>query len=218
MPPEQDGTAGRTTLPLLGQPATERADAARNRQAVLTAARTMMINCGVDALCMDRVAEHAGVGIGTVYRRFGDRAGLVYALLDDDERRFQAAFLFGPPPLGPGAPPVTRIRAFLHAYVDRLDTHATLLALAESKGPAARLSNGAFQTHRAHLIAQLALAGHTDPAYLADALMAVLAAGLFLHQREQLQYSTGRIKAGLDQLLAGVAPTVQPAAAAASTP
>ncbi|HET9258136.1 MAG TPA: TetR/AcrR family transcriptional regulator [Pseudonocardiaceae bacterium] len=222
MAPTQDRRA--RALPLIGQPPTERADAARNRRAVLAAARSMMATCGSDELCMDRVAELAGVGVGTVYRRFGDRAGLVYALLDDDEREFQTAFLFGPPPLGPCAPPVARIRAFLHAYVDLLETHAKLLALAEAQRPAARFSTGAYRTHRMHLITLLHLAGHTQTAaYLADALLAALSPSLFVHQRHQLQFSTDRIKAGLDQLLAGVAGSAvcgpaQPAATAASTP
>src|SRR5262245_50164344 len=96
-------------LPLAGQPPGERADAARNRRALLRAAKTIMVDEGADALCMDRVAAAAGVGVGTVYRRFGDRAGLAYALLDDEEQQFQAEFLFGPPPLGPGAAPLARI-------------------------------------------------------------------------------------------------------------
>lgn len=206
MTPRRDTLPGRTTLPVVGQPPAERADAARNRRAVLAAARTIMVNDGVNALYMDRVAAEAGVGVGTVYRRFGDRAGLAYALLDDEERRFQAAFLFGPPPLGPGASPVARIRAFLHAYVDRLlDTHASLLALAEAQSPAARYGNGAYRTHRTHLIALLTLAdANADAAYLADALLAVLGGGLFLHQRQDLQFSTDRIKIALDQLLTGL--------------
>ncbi|MGH3801960.1 MAG: TetR/AcrR family transcriptional regulator [Pseudonocardiaceae bacterium] len=206
MTPRRDTLPGHTTLPVVGQPPDERADAARNRRAVLAAARTIMVNDGVDALCMDRVATEAGVGVGTVYRRFGDRAKLAYALLDDDEQRFQAAFLFGPPPLGPGASPVARIRAFLHAYVDRLDTHASLLALAEAHSPIARYGSGAYQTHRTHLIALLTLAdAKADATYLADALLAVLGGGLFLHQRQNLQLSTDRIKVGIDQLLTGLA-------------
>lgn len=207
MAPSRDPFPGRSTLPVLGQPPAERADAARNRRALLTAAQTILRHEGVEALCMDRVAAAAGVGVGTVYRRFGDRAGLAYALLDDEERRFQAAFLFGPPPLGPGASPTTRIRAFLHAYVDLLDTHASLIALAEVQAPAARYDNGAYRTHRAHLIALITLAdAKADAAYLADALLAVLSGGLFLHQHQNLQFSTDRIKVGLDQLLIGLAP------------
>ena len=52
---------------------------------------------------MAEVAAAAGVGVGTLYRRFGDRSGLAYALIDERERAFQSAFIEGPSPLGPGA-------------------------------------------------------------------------------------------------------------------
>ena len=54
----------------------------------------------------------AGVGKGTVFRRFGSRAGLMMVLLDEDERAMQHAVLFGPPPLGPDAAPLQRLLAF----------------------------------------------------------------------------------------------------------
>ncbi|MPZ66278.1 MAG: TetR family transcriptional regulator [Pseudonocardiaceae bacterium] len=192
-------------LPIVGQPSPERADAARNRRALLAAAQTILTERGIDALSMDRVAARAGVGVGTVYRRFGDRAGLALALLDDTELRFQAAFLSGPPPLGPGAPPVARIRAFLHAYVDRLETEAELHAFADTKSPTARHRSGAYRTARAHLVALLSMADPTaDVNYLADALLAALGAGLFLHQRQELGFDAARVKAGLDHLLIAV--------------
>ena len=200
-------TGGRTQLPVLGQPPAERADAARNRRALLCAAHEIMVSGGIDALTMDRVAADAGVGVGTVYRRFGDRAGLAFALLDEEEARFQRAFLSGPPPLGPGAPPAARIRAFLHTIVDRLEDEAELHALAESRSPTARHASGAYRTSRAHLVALLTQAGHPhdpqpDAAYRADALLALVATNLFLHQRRELGYSIERIKAGLDGILA----------------
>ncbi len=130
------------------------------------------------------LAVAACVGVDTVYRRFGGRAGLAYALLDETERQFQAAYVAGPPPLGPGAPPIARIRAFLHASVDRLDTEADLLAMGETSAPTARQQTGAYRTDRAHLVGLLTTAGMTgDLSYLAEALLAPLAAGLFLHQR-----------------------------------
>ncbi len=207
---QQDETTdgGRILLPLVGQPPPERADAARNRRALLAAARQILNDSGVEALSMDQVAAAACVGVGTVYRRFGGLAGLVYALLDETERQFQAAYFAGPPPLGPGAPPSTRIRAFLHAYVDRMDTEADLLAMGETSAPTARQQTGAYRTARAHLVGLLTSAGITgDLSYLAEALLAPLAAGLFLHQRRELQFSADRIKAGLDRLLDGLLST-----------
>jgi AcrR family transcriptional regulator len=61
-------------------PAVLRADARRNHQQVLVAARDLFIERGIDAP-LDEVARRAGVGIGTLYRRFGDRDGLVRAVL-----------------------------------------------------------------------------------------------------------------------------------------
>jgi len=96
----------------LGQPRAERADAARNRQHLLCVAREMLAAGGADKLTMDGLAERAGLGKGTVFRRFGTRAGIFRALLDDEERAFQERVLSGPPPLGPGAPPLERLIAY----------------------------------------------------------------------------------------------------------
>ncbi|MFC3893513.1 helix-turn-helix domain-containing protein [Lentzea rhizosphaerae] len=61
----------------------ERADAARNRAAVLAAASRLIGERGIEAVSMDDVAVAAGVGKGTVFRRFGDKAGLVRAVVDE---------------------------------------------------------------------------------------------------------------------------------------
>ncbi|PRY42589.1 TetR/AcrR family transcriptional regulator [Umezawaea tangerina] len=58
----------------------ERADAVRNREAILVAAKRLIDERGIEAVCMDDVAVAAGVGKGTVFRRFGDREGLIEAL------------------------------------------------------------------------------------------------------------------------------------------
>ncbi len=196
------GRARRKSLPVLGSVPTQRADATRNRQAILGAAGQLVTEHGVEALSMESAAARAGVGIGTVYRHFGDRAGLAHALLDAGERQLQFAFLAGPPPLGPGAPPAARIRAFLHAFVDRLGVQAALLAVAESHTPTARFHNGAYDAHHAHLAMLLAqVRPDGDARYLADALLAPLAAGLYVHQRRHRTMAPARIKAGLDDLV-----------------
>ena len=72
---------------------------------------------------MDALAERAGLGKGTVFRRFGTRAGIFAALLDDDERAFQQQVLAGPPPLGPGAAPLDRLIAYGRARTGFLIAH-----------------------------------------------------------------------------------------------
>jgi AcrR family transcriptional regulator len=106
-----------------GPPRTERADAARNRRLLLVTAREIIAEQGAAQLTMDGLAERAGLGKGTVFRRFGTRAGIFAALLDDDERAFQEQVLAGPPPLGPGAPPLDRLIAYGRARIDFLIGH-----------------------------------------------------------------------------------------------
>ncbi|MFD6448476.1 TetR/AcrR family transcriptional regulator [Promicromonospora sp. NPDC060204] len=106
-----------------GTPQPERADAARNRQVLLATARDLLAEVGADCLTMDLLAERSGLGKGTVFRRFGSRAGIFQALLDDSERELQQRVLSGPPPLGPGAPPVDRIIAYGTARVRFLADH-----------------------------------------------------------------------------------------------
>jgi AcrR family transcriptional regulator len=106
-----------------GPPPAERADAARNRRLLLATARDMLAEQGADKLTMDGLAERAGLGKGTVFRRFGTRAGIFAALLDDDERDFQEQVLAGPTPLGPGAPAPARLIAYGRARTAFLITH-----------------------------------------------------------------------------------------------
>ncbi|WP_246007043.1 TetR/AcrR family transcriptional regulator [Actinomadura pelletieri] len=191
-----------TEMHVVGNPPAERADAAANRRRILRAAADLLATGGPEAVTMDEVARAAGVGVGTVYRRFGDRARLVHALIDDLERDFQSAFITGPPPLGPGAPPADRLRAFLHGLADRTDAQADLLFMAES-GPAdARFRDGSYALYHRHVA--MLLGPGDDTVYLADALLAPFAANLFLHQRRTRGLSLDRIKAGLDALIEGL--------------
>jgi AcrR family transcriptional regulator len=91
-----------------------RADAARNRQAVIDAARDAFTRRGVGA-SLDDVARAAGVGPGTLYRNFPTRDDLVLAVLEEnliDLRRLGAELLDGPDPLEA----VTR---WLDAYIEQ---------------------------------------------------------------------------------------------------
>jgi AcrR family transcriptional regulator len=153
----------------------ERADAARNRAAVLDAAAKLFRQHGVDGVSMDAVATAAGVGKGTLFRRFGDRSGLAVALLDDRERALQESILSGPPPLGPDEPdPATRLVAFVDAYLDYVLEHLDLVRVSETGTPGARYRIGAYRFWHRHVA--ILMAGRDDPDADAHSLLAPLAA------------------------------------------
>jgi AcrR family transcriptional regulator len=155
----------------------ERADAARNRAKILDAAQRLFAEHGVEAVSMDQVAAAAGVGKGTLFRRFGDKAGLAVALLDTRERALQAAILSGPPPLGPGAPPAQRLVAFIAAYVEFLEANLDLVHMSETAQPGARYRIGAYRLWHRHVAVLIEQARpDLDAGYLAHALLAPLAA------------------------------------------
>ena len=59
-----------------------RRDAERNRRRILASAKVLFAEYGVD-VGLDDIAHHAGVGVGTAYRRFPDRETLIDELLED---------------------------------------------------------------------------------------------------------------------------------------
>lgn len=178
MPHHRNGpqSASSTPLELLRKPPPkERADAARNRAAVLEAAARLFAEHGVDAVSMDQIAAAAGVGKGTLFRRFTDKAGLATALLDARERELQQAILSGPPPLGPDAPPPDRLTAYATAYLDYLLGHLDLVRMSETASPGARYRVGAYWFWHRHL-AILLDGSSPDPESTAHFLLAALAA------------------------------------------
>jgi AcrR family transcriptional regulator len=171
----------------------ERADAARNRRKVLAAAAELFAARGVAAVSMDDVAAAAGVGKGTLYRRFGDKSGLAAALLDERETELQQRMLAGPPPLGPGAPAVERLVAFTDAYLAYVDAHLDVVAMSQTARPGARLRTGSHRLWRLHCRILLAEAGAPDPELRADVLLAALTA-------EQVRHWRRDERRGLDEL------------------
>jgi AcrR family transcriptional regulator len=172
-------------LPVVGGEPHERADAARNRQKVLEAAACLFARDGAENVTMEAVAAHAGVGKGTLFRRFGDRASLARSVLGESERQLQEALIRGPAPLGPGAAPLERLCAFGTAYLDFLETHGQLLVAAEFGAPGLRLVSPVYAFYRTHVALLLREGGLAERAeYLSDVLLAPLAASMFRYQRE----------------------------------
>jgi polyketide synthase 12 len=165
-----------------GAPPAERADAARNRLHLLTTARQMLAEQDPDRLTMDGLAERAGLGKGTVFRRFGTRAGIFQALLDDDEKTFQQQVLSGPPPLGPGAEPLDRLIAYGRARAGFMVGHRDIARAALDRSEPILVGRQApmSQIHIRVLLAQLPL-GPVDLDMLAIQLAAALDGPVLLY-------------------------------------
>ena len=106
--------------------ATLRADARRNRDQLLVAARDTFVEHGLDAP-LDDIARRAGVGIATLYRRFPDRSSLQRAVAIDVLRRIgkEAAAALGEEP-----DPFSALARYMHRALD-----ARVAAVMPALGP-----------------------------------------------------------------------------------
>ncbi|MDF3298804.1 TetR/AcrR family transcriptional regulator [Streptomyces tropicalis] len=181
-----------------------RADAARNRARLLDAAARLVAEHGAAGVTMEAVAAAAEVGKGTVFRRFGDRTGLLRALLDHSERKFQAALLSGPPPLGPGAPPARRLGAFGCAALRRAADDLELQMAAEPV-PDRRFLVPARRVQYAHVAMLLRQAvPDGDSELLAHTLLGYLEPALIHHLTRQCQVPMERLQEGWHDLVTRV--------------
>jgi AcrR family transcriptional regulator len=186
-------------LPLLDEPPRERSDAARNREALLAAAARLVDHCGVDAVTMDNVAAEAGVGKGTVFRRFDSREGLMAALLNRSETEWQRLVIEGPPPLGPGAPPLERLRAFGHSRMEINLRHAELIRAAGRAGQRSYAAVSFAAMHVRYLLSELGVRG--DITFLATALLSPLEMVILVQQTRDEHVPLERIQHGWDDLV-----------------
>ncbi len=179
-------------LPLVGEDLLagpdERADAAQNRVKLLDAAARLVAEQGAATVTMDEVARAAGVGKGTLFRRFGSRTGLMRALIDHDERNLQRGYLFGPPPLGPGASPLQRLLAYGRARLEHTLAHREILAEAIASIGMQRFTMPVVMASTTHVRMLLTQMGVARPEVAALAVEAPLQADavLFLTEAEGL--------------------------------
>jgi AcrR family transcriptional regulator len=189
-------------LPVVQPEPPERADAARNRRRILAAAEKLFAERGVACTSMDAIAAEAGVGKGTLFRRFGDRASLALAVLDESTRALQDGLLHGEPPLGPGAPPCERLRAFGTAMLDHLEANTDILFDAERASGGGFAQSGPYPVYWLHihrLVEEARPACDVD--YATDLLLSALAPGVFVQQRRGRGMPLERLKAGYADLV-----------------
>jgi AcrR family transcriptional regulator len=186
-------------LPLVDDEPQYRRDAARNRDALLAAADALIAESGVEAVTMDAIAARAGVGKGTVFRRFESREGLMAAVLNRSETAFQAAILSGPPPLGPGAVPMERLLAFGHARIELTLLHRRLIFAAGRAGSRSFAAVSFTAMHVRYLLTELGVQG--DVPFLATALLAPLEVPILVQQVEIEDMQVDRIIESWDDLV-----------------
>jgi AcrR family transcriptional regulator len=116
-----------------------RADARRNVDALLEAAKTVFVTSGVDAPARE-IADRAGVGVGTLYRHFPQRSDLVQAVF----RREVDACADAGPALADVHEPAAALAAWLHRYTEFLATKRGLAGALHSGDPAFESLPGYF--------------------------------------------------------------------------
>ncbi|MEU6141994.1 TetR/AcrR family transcriptional regulator [Streptomyces sp. NPDC047081] len=156
-----------------------RADAVRNHARLLDAAARIVREEGVARLTMEAVAVAAGVGKGTVFRRFGDRKGLMEALLQRSEDGFRATCLLPAPPDAETA--LERLRAFGVALVRRYADEYELQLAAEPP-PQERYRSATRRLYQEWVVANLrAIEPDCDGVLLGRALLGYLEPALISH-------------------------------------
>jgi len=187
----------------------ERRDAAANRARVLAAARALFAAHGPDATSMNEVARAAGVGAGTLYRRYAHKGELCAALLGENTAAFRgetAAHL-----AAPGIAPLDSVAFVLRRIVAFNEANGALLgAMAGAANGARRVVvfDGSFygwlHDRVRDLLTRAIAAGDCaplDPVWTADALLAPLAIDLYLYQRHGRGFTPEQIAAAATALL-----------------
>ena len=200
MPPQREPIE----LPVLDAIRAPRADAARNAERILEACERLFAERGVDNVSMDEIAAEAGVGKGTLFRRFGDRAGLARALIGERARVFQDQMIRGEPPLGPGAPARDRLVAFVTGLAELMDLYGDLIRTAEETAPGEDAVYVFYRTHVELLVREAD--PEADAEFLADALLGMMTARVFLYMRIARELPLERVVEGWTDMVRRLLP------------
>lgn len=190
----------------------ERADAARNRRAILAATERLLSQHRPGEVTIEQVALAAGVGKGTVFHRFGSRIGLLTELMLERALALTDALTDGPPPLGPGAPPRERLLAFLAAMIEVIGRNKGLMAaLGQEVAPRTHGEpHPVYDVWHAHVSALIsAQRPELDAPLLADLLLAGLMSEpiLAVFERGETERLTRSLCLLAESILTGPAPT-----------
>lgn len=209
------------TIPLtlidvpVGDTRPERADAAANRALVLQTAEQLFTEQGVAAVTMADIAQAAGIGKGTLYRRYASKAELSLALLDEQMAEFQNGMLGDMRAMtARGESYLAQLRHYMTGLVVFADRHSPLLCEVERSG--LLLANDHPELpHLWHSLTVAALLraaqrqGEVDAALdvevVAETLLAAVQVDTLRYQRQVRGFNSERIIDGLNSLIAALA-------------
>jgi AcrR family transcriptional regulator len=191
----------------------ERADAQENRARILVAAETLFREQGVANVNMVDIARKAGVGQGTLYRRFASKGELCLALLDTQMRDFQDQTLSQLRATALDATPfIQQLSWFIDAWIGFQAHHNLLLRVVSQDYQVADYVQSApfrWQRMTVHgLLQRAAAAGEVavdvDVPFTADAILMLLQPDNLHLQQGLGNYTSAQMSAGIQRLLQGL--------------
>lgn len=196
----------------------ERRDAAEHRQRILNVAQHLFAAHGVDAVSMHQIALAAGIGQGTLYRRYRHKGELCMDLMREHHERFseEVAALFA---RTEHAPSLERLDGLLQKMVALLEDQVTFLgpiggtpAEDDRCNDSDRASNFSFQQSPWHLWLHELISGvlteaverkelaSLDVSFTVDTMLGVLNPPFYRYQRLERGFSQERILGGLRRI------------------
>ncbi len=187
----------------------ERSDAARNRLKVVKAARVLFEERDITSVTMEDVARAAGVGKGTLYRRFPNKGLLCQALLDEPTRLVQAEAMRL---VSSSGEPLDKLGEFLGMLVRFTEENLDLLYGGNEPlcgaDRLARFAHPAYDWRRWTILGLLQAAERVgelvesdlDLEYIAAAILAPLDVDFYYYQRRVQGIPQQRISDGLRSL------------------
>jgi AcrR family transcriptional regulator len=187
----------------------QRRDAVEHRKLILQTANSLFKQHGVDQVSMHQIAKSAGVGQGTLYRRYSSKGDLCFDLMNDSFGQFKSRINLYLEEAGTAALP-ERMRFILSECVDFMEDKAKWLGTMQSKscedGRERFFQSPPYlfiHTVLASLIQQGwsgEMSDGRDPDYAAHAILAAISPVLFIELRVYQGKSVDEIKQGLNML------------------
>ncbi len=199
--------------PVLPAERIERRDAREHRQQILEVAQRLFAEHGVDVVSMHQIAVAAGIGQGTLYRRYAHKGELCMDLLQEHHRQFveEVATFFS---ATKSSPALERLKGLLTRIIAFLEKQGALLGPVALAEPMMQCEGGNFSRHLSAqssfftwwyevstgLFTEAVERGELPPldvAYTAEAILMNIYPPFYRFQREERGFSPERILQGL---------------------